>query len=186
MKTITSLTPAMLADSAAVRVESLGPQGRISLRARGDLSALNGALGLDLPTRIGHRASTEGMEALCLGPDEWVLVLAHDRVDAMLAALGAVYDAHPHSATAISGREVSLLIDGPRAAELLAIACPRDIATIAEGAGRRTVFDGASVVIWHDAPGRFRMDVWNSFAAFVAQTLITGARELAAEPVEGG
>lgn len=181
MKAVSSLNPGVLAETAAARVEVLGPQGRISLRARGDLSALNAALKLELPARIGRRSRNGGMEALCLGPDEWTLMLAHDGVSDALATLAGVYEAHPHSATTISARETTLLIKGPRAAELLTIACPRDIASIGEGEARRTVFDGASVIIWHDAAGRFRMDVWNSFAPFVAHTLATGCRELAAE-----
>ena len=89
---------------------------------------------------------------------------------------------HPHSLVDISAREVTLTIEGPKAAELLTLGCPRDIATIAPGEGRRTLFDGATVVLWRDAADRFRMDIWNSFAPHVAQLLQTGCKELAAEP----
>lgn len=176
-KEISSLNPGRLVSSAGVDIDLLPLGGRISLRARGDLTPLEGALGLPLPPRIGARNQKAGIEALCLGPDEWVL-LVNGGADDVMAALAGL--AHPHSATDISAREVVLQIEGAGAATLLSIGCPRDIASIPEGQGRRTVFDGVSVTLWRDGPDCFRMDIWNSFAPFVIQTLETGCRELAA------
>ncbi|WBU56055.1 sarcosine oxidase subunit gamma [Paracoccus sediminicola] len=178
---LSALHPRIIAETEGLRVETLGPHGRISLRARGDLAAFEAPLGLPLPDRIGQRQARDRIEALKLGPDEWLLLLHVDAVAATLAALSGVYDSHPHSAVDLSGREITFLIDGRLAAGLLSIGCPRDLASIPEGAARRTVFDGATVTLWHDAPGRYRMDVWNSFAPFLAQTLRRGCRELAAE-----
>lgn len=180
-KHLSAQHPEILADTDLLSVEVLGPHGRVSLRARGDLSAFDIPLGLSLPRRIGQRASREGMEALQLGPDEWVLVLHVDEVGALLERLTAIYGEHPHSAVDLSGREITFRIEGPGAAELLSIGCPRDIASIPEGEARRTVFDGVTVILWHDAEDRFRMDVWNSFAPHVAQLLAAGSRELATE-----
>ncbi len=179
--TVSSLTPSIVAVTAAARVSVMEMSGRISLRARGDLSPIEAALGLALPAKIGTRTSAEDLEAVCLGPDEWTLLMPLGRIDGVKAALAGIYSTHPHSVTEISGREVTFLIEGARAAELLTIACPRDIAAIGVGEARRTVFDGATVVLWRDAVDRFRMDVWNSFAPFLARTLETGCRELAAE-----
>lgn len=178
---ISSLIPGVVVETAAARVVVLAAPGRLSLRARGDLAALNAALGLTLPDRIGTRAAAGGIEAIRLGPDEWTILAPADAVAGLAAACAAVYGEHPHSLVDISGREVTLVIEGPKAAELLTLGCPRDIETIAVGEGRRTVFDGATVVLWRDAPDRFRMDVWNSFAIHVAHLLETGCRELAAE-----
>lgn len=178
---ISSLIPGAVAETAAARVGVLAAPARLSLRARGDLAALDKALGLALPDRIGKRAEARGIEAIRLGPDEWTVLAPADAVAGLIAACAAVYGDHPHSLVDISGREVTFSIDGPRAAELLTLGCPRDIETIAAGEGRRTVFDGATVVLWRDAPDRFRMDVWNSFATHVGHLLETGCRELAAE-----
>ena len=76
------------------------------------------------------------------------------------------------------------IFEGPKAAELLTLGCPRDIATIPPGEGRRTLFDGATVVLWRDAADRFRIDVWNSFASHIGHLLETGCKELAAEPAD--
>ena len=173
--------PGIPVDTAAARVSIPPAPGRLSLRARKPaLPALGAALGLALPERIGRRATAGGVEALCLGPDEWTLLAPAEGVAALLAA-GAGVD-QPHSLVDISGREVTLRIEGPRAVDLLTLGCPRDIAAIPVGEGRRTVFDGVTVVLWRDGETSFRMDIWNSFAPHLGRLLDIGARELAAEP----
>ena len=172
--------PVTLAESAALRLDRAAPTGRLSLRARGDLSALNAALGIALPTRIGATARG-AIEAACLGPDEWLILAPLAEVARLQAACAAVYPDHPHSLVDISGREVGFTLRGPRAAEALTLGCPRDIDSVAPGTARRTLFDGATVTLWRDGPDRFRMDVWNSFAPHVLHLLKTGCRELAAE-----
>ena len=167
--------------SGGVRVTTAVPTGRLSLRARGDLTPLNAALGLTLPVKIGQRATAGDLQAICLGPDEWVLQTPETAMGTVQEAAAAVYGDHPHSLVDISGREVTYLIDGPRAAELMTLGCPRDIDMIGVGQGRRTVFDGATVVLWRDGEDSFRMDCWNSFAPHVLHLLETGCRELAAE-----
>lgn len=178
---VSSPVPGTLAESKAARVSISAAQARFSLRARGDVAPLNAALGLSLPERIGARAASGGIEVLCLGPDEWTVVAPIDEIDRLIAACAGVYAGHPHSLVDISGREVTLLIEGPQAAELLTLGCARDIDTIAVGEGRRTMFDGVTVVLWRDAEHRFRMDVWNSFASHLGHLLETGCGELAAE-----
>jgi len=54
---------------AGVTITELPPATRISLRLA-DREAAAGALGLDLPSRIGTRAIAGERSALCLGPDE--------------------------------------------------------------------------------------------------------------------
>ncbi|MCB1337823.1 MAG: sarcosine oxidase subunit gamma [Maritimibacter sp.] len=180
---ISSFAPGLLAASHAAKVSLAAPSGRLSLRARGDLSKLNGALGLALPKQIGAREAAGAVEVLCLGPDEWIIHAPEADVASIVAACGTVYDALPHSVVDTSGREVTFGIEGPRAAELLTLGAPRDIASIAVGEGRRTVFDGIAVVLWREDDNRFRMDVWHSFAPHVLGLLETGCRELAAETV---
>lgn len=176
-----SLSSCVAAVSSAARVSVEAPCGRLSLRARGDLSALEGALGLALPRKVGGRAAAGELQALCLGPDEWMLHAPLAAVSGLVEACAGVYGALPHSLVDVSGREVSFQISGPRAAELLTLGCARDIDTIAVGEGRRTLFDGSTVILWRDAADSFRMDVWNSFASHLLHLLEVGVRELAAE-----
>ena len=177
-----SFTAGTLVDSAPARVSMAAPCGRLSLRARGDLAPLGAALGTDLPGRIGRRAGSGDTDILCLGPDEWAIHLPEARLAEVEAAFAGVYASHPHSLVDVSGAEVTFVVEGPRAAELLTLGCPRDIDTIAPGEGRRTVFDGATVILWRDAATRFRLDVRHSFAPHLFALLDTGCRELAAEP----
>ncbi len=181
---ISSLKPGTLVETCAAKVSMPPAPGRLSLRARKAAlpalgAALGAALGLILPERIGQRAAAGGIEAICLGPDEWTILSPTGAVAGLLAASAGVD--HPHSLVDISAREVTLVIEGPRAADLLTLGCPRDIATIPVGEGRRTVFDGATVVLWRDGENSFRMDIWNSFAPHLGQLLDTGAKELATD-----
>lgn len=176
---VSSFTPGTLVETSAASVSAAMPCTRLSLRARGDLAPFEAALGLSLDGQIGSRSASDTLEAMRLGPDEWILHGSNGTAAA--AALAGLYDSHPHSLVDVSGREVSFVIEGPGAAELLTLGCPRDIATILPGAGRRTAFDGVTVVLWRDGEASFRMDVWNSFAPHVLDLLATGCRELAAE-----
>ncbi len=178
---VSSPVPGTLAESKAARVSILAAQGRLSLRARGDLVPLNTALGLTLPDRTGARTAAGEIEAVRLGPDEWTILAPVGAIDGVIAACAGVYAGHPHSLVDISGREVTLAIKGPLAAELLTLGCARDIDTIPVGEARRTIFDGVTVVLWRDAPDGFRMDIWNSFAPHLGHLLETGCKELAAE-----
>ncbi|MBY6004161.1 sarcosine oxidase subunit gamma [Salipiger bermudensis] len=178
---VSSFTPGMLVESPAARVSAAVACTRLSLRARGDLAPFEAALGLSLDGQIGSRSSSGVLEAMRLGPDEWILHGSKDAAASAVTELAGLYANHPHSLVDVSGREVSFVIEGPRAAELLTIGCPRNIETILPGSGRRTSFDGVTVVLWRDAETSFRMDVWNSFASHLLDLLATGCRELAAE-----
>ena len=126
-KLVSSFTAAPLPQGAVARVSLAAPVARLVLRARGDLAALNAALGVTLPTVVGHRAGAGEIEVLCLGPDEWMLHLPPGQVGAVSASCAALMGSHPHSLVDVSGREVTLEIDGPRAAELLTLGCARDV-----------------------------------------------------------
>lgn len=173
--------PQTIADTPAARVTLGKPVVRYSLRARGDLSALNDALGMALSTEIGSCMQSEGLEVLCLGPDEWLILANAKRAGKLAAGFAQAAENQPLSLVDISAREITFEISGPNASDLMTIGCPRNIEAFPIGSARRTVFDGASVILWRDAPDRFRLDVWNSFAPYVAQTLATGCKELAQE-----
>ncbi|MBD8892134.1 sarcosine oxidase subunit gamma [Roseibium litorale] len=179
--TLSSRHPGVLATSPAVEVSLAEPRGRLSLRARGDLTPFARVLGFALPERIGQRAEEHDIRAIRLGPDEWTLNTPMAAVQRLLEAFAAIYPDHPHSLVDISGREVSLVIEGAQASDLLSIGCARDVEAIPAGEGRRTMFDGTTVVLWKDAADSYRLDIWNSFAPHVLDLLKTGCAELAAE-----
>ena len=90
--------------SAGVTVTELAPTARISLRMAGP-----GTAGLALPSQVGARSGEGRRTALCLGPDEWLLI-GPDGVDfvALAGQSGAL-----HSAVDVSHRNVAFVISGP-------------------------------------------------------------------------
>ncbi|MTE01255.1 sarcosine oxidase subunit gamma [Paracoccus sp. YIM 132242] len=166
-------------DASPVLVEDVVPALRLSLRVKpAHRATLAQALGLDLPARVGARAVANGTEALCLGPDEWLLT-APEGTD-LASPARAVYADAPHSLVDISDREVTLRLSGPAVLDLLAACCPRNVAAMPVGTAARTVFDSATVVLWRDGPADFRMDVWRSFAPHVRSLLAQVRQEIAA------
>lgn len=163
---------------AAVTVTELPPATRISLRLA-DREAAAGALGFDLPSRIGQRAVAGDRSALCLGPDEW-LVETPAAGAALTATLGDLAARLPLSAVEVSDREITLALEGPAVLDLLATGCPLDLARMPTGAGTRTVFDTVQVVLTREAEDRFHLTVWRSFTPHVRGLLDLAARELAA------
>jgi sarcosine oxidase subunit gamma len=155
--------PAEPAVFDGVRISLGVPLARYSLRGR-DPKALGGLIDRTLPEQIG---TTEG-DVACLGPDEWLLRAADGtRVpDGSGMAMSVVE---------ISARAVTLVLDGPRAEQVLQAGCPRDLGKFAIGEARRTLFEGVELVLLRTAGERFEVDVWRSFAAHLHLALITAA-----------
>lgn len=163
-------TPGPLDDALRVDVP-----GRLLLRPapdlarlalRGDASALGAAFGLALPTQPCRAVQTEGRSALWLGPDEWLLLAPPGTLDASVpVADAAVVD--------VGHRQVGLLLEGPGAADALAVGCPLDLHPTAFPVGMctRTVFGKAEIVLWRQDTARFHVEVWRSFAAYVQALL---------------
>lgn len=165
-----------------VRLEVMAPVARFSLRvAQQGRSRLGQALGLELPERVGARSSQGAREALCLGPDEWVILAPEVERETLFKAAVEAYAEVPHSLVEISDREITLRLEGERATDLLTIACPRNLELMPIGSGRRTVMSGIQVVLWRDGQDAYRLDVWRSFFDYIHSLMETGSREFAAE-----
>ena len=142
------------------------PMAHYSLRAR-QAQALETVLGIKLPKRIGE------IEAgvACLGPDEWLLRAPEGTTLPMAAGL-------PVAITEVSERSVCLLVEGPRAAELLAAGCPLDLDRFAPGRATRTVFETVEIVLLRTGDEQFEIEVWRSFAPWLRTVLETAAGQL--------
>ncbi len=132
-----------------------------------------------MPKKIGEGARDGTRRALCLGPDEWVLWAADADRDAIVSAFSAIYAEIPHSLVEVSDREVAVVVEGAQAATLLSVGCPIDVEGIAVGAGTRTIFDGAQVVLFRDGHERFTVEVWRSFLPYAWNLLATANRGFA-------
>lgn len=172
---------AAVALDGPVTVTFLPEEMRFSLRiGAANRAAAAEAFGNALPTSIGEMsAAGAGRRALCLGPDEWVLYAPESEGKAMADAFATRYADAPHSLVDISDREIALSLEGANVTTLLSVGCPADPRSIPVGEGRRTVFDGVTVVLHREAEERFRMEVWRSFLPHVWDLLNTANRELA-------
>lgn len=168
--------------SSAVRLEAAPSVERISLRVRAnDVSALSGALGVDLPVRPKTSASANGRTALWLGPDEW-LVIAEGGYDIGNSLMQAAANSGAlHSATDVSHRNVAILVSGPGAAAAINAGCPQDLSLKAfpVGACSRTIFGKVEIVLLRTAADAFRVEVWRSFSDYAFGLLAEGARDAA-------
>lgn len=155
-------------------------QGRFNLRvARGNRSTVSETIGFDLPVDIGAKAQNVRLDALCLGPDEWVLHCDDGDRHVVVADFAKLYDQAPHSLVDISDRERSILVMGEGASTLVSTGCPIDLRDMPVGSGKRTIFDCAQVVLHRDGKEHFRMEVARSFAEHVWSLLNIANAELA-------
>lgn len=127
--------------------------------AYGDADALETALGLSLPRSACRAASTNGIDALWLGPDEFLLLANHP-----LTAEGLID---------ISHRQAGLEISGPHAATALNTGCPLDLhpSVFPTGACTRTLFGKAEIVLWRILPHRFHVETARSLLPYVVGLL---------------
>jgi len=146
-----------------VTISLTAPIKRYSLRAR-SAQALETLLNVKVPKKIG---ATEGGIA-CLGPDEWLF--RGEASEAMPTGAGL-----PVAITDISERSICMVVDGPRAAEVLMSGCPLDLDNFAVGRATRTIYETVEIIIIRGADDRFEIEVWRSFAGWLWTALTTAA-----------
>ena len=149
--------------AAGVTISLAGPMQRYALRAR-RAEDLETVLKAPLPRHIG---ASEGGIA-CLGPDEWYL-----RTEAGAAIPTA--SGLPVAITDISDRSICLVLEGPRAAEILMSGCPLDLDNFAVSRATRTIYETVEVIIIREAEDRFHVELWRSFAAWFWIAITTAA-----------
>jgi sarcosine oxidase, subunit gamma len=168
--------PDVMAPSAltGATVQRLPRTARLLLR--GDPVVLGRAFQLDLPTRPCTSLPGD-RSALWLGPDEWLVL-------APASTVWPNWEDDRGAAVDVGHRQVGFVVQGPQAADALAVACPLDLALSAfrVGACARTVFGKAEIVLWRRDQQVFHLEVWRSFAAYVEQLLAEGVREACAQP----
>jgi sarcosine oxidase, subunit gamma len=155
------------------------PAARFILRGAESVRVACGmAFGVDLPSRLGPAGEGAGRAALWLGPDEWLLIA--DGADAadVGAILESVLDGTAHSLVDVSHRQIGLFASGAAAARVLNAGCPLDLDLKAFRAGfaTRTLFDKVEIVLWRRAEATFHIEIWRSFAPFLAASLAEAAR----------
>ena len=104
------------------------------------------------------------------GPDEWFVIAAAGRTDAIERALRtSLADLH-HAITDVGSGYSVLRLSGPPVREVLAQGCPLDLHPRAYGVGRSagSHFFKASVLLWQtDSAPQFELLVRRSFVGYV-------------------
>lgn len=172
------MTPDNHFNVGPVVVSELPLEARFNLRVRAtERKAIEPALGLALPERVGTAKRAKQRYALCLGPDEWQVDISAKDAEVLEANLAEA--TVPHSLTDITDREVTWRLSGPRAAELLSAGIARDLARITPQSGARTVFDGVQAVLFRETEHDWTLSVWRSFAPHARHLIDTVNEELA-------
>lgn len=152
---------------------------RMVLRSA-DPAALGAALGVGLGMALNRAEVRGGRAVLRLGPDEWLLLAPPGEAAELLAAA----QGQVASVVDVSHRSVTIALEGPHAAAMLAGFVALDLAEPAFPVGMctRTVLGKAEVVLWRTGAAAFRLDVWRSFAPYVRGCLGEAGREFGLDP----
>jgi sarcosine oxidase subunit gamma len=181
----------MLQDRSPLAGRSIEVAGQLSVRPAEEcarfslrllpesIDAAEAALGSPLPRRIGEMSSADGRLVLCLGPDEWHLILPAGDGAAITARFAELYTHHVHSLVDVSHRETGIIVEGQAARLTLNAASPLDLERMPPGTAARTVFDRAQIILMRESETRFRIEVWRSFAPHVWGLLEASAKEAA-------
>ncbi len=148
-----------------VTLSAAAPMRRYALRAR-DPALLATVIGHALPTKIG--ATLAGIA--CLGPDEYYARLPTD----LVLADGAGQSV---SVVDVSARAVGIVLEGPRAVDVLAAGCPLDLANWPVGRTSRTIFETVEIIVAREADTRWHVDVWRSFSPWLWAALSAAASD---------
>jgi sarcosine oxidase subunit gamma len=123
-------------------------------------------------------ASERKRAALWLGPDEWLLIAEGADAGTIAGVLESVLEGTAHSLVDVSHRQIGLIASGPAAARVVNAGCPLDLSLEAfpVGFATRTLFDKAEIVLWRRAEAVLHIEIWRSFAPYLAASLAEAAR----------
>lgn len=162
-----------------VRIAELAPGGKLTLR--GDEAvreAAGAALGLTLPERIGATATADGVTALVLGPDEWLLT-GPAEIDGLEPRLREALAGRHFALVDVGDNTTVLRIEGPRVLDVLAKGCPLDLHPRVFGPGRvaQSLIGKVEVIVHQTAESAFELHVRRSFADYLLGFLLEAASE---------
>ena len=152
-------------------------------------AAVNAALGLTLPTTVGdvarvnatcfgqpgYDANAEGISALCLGPDQWMLTGTLDAAE----ALAPVRSAHHMSLVDVSAQRTKIEVYGPKSVEVLEHIWEQDLRKSAFGVDNCTqgIMFKAPVIMWYCCTDCYIVFVRASFAEHLWAALVDASVE---------
>lgn len=171
-------TPSGDASAAGIAgVQEVGPLGMIMLRFKNGFedidSIVKNAIDCELPgrrlmQRSGHRA------VAWMSPDEYLLILPREEVDATLAALSVALAGHHHLAADVSDARAMFRVTGPASREVIARLAPVDLERMMPAEVRRTRLAQVAAAIWAEEGG-YSVVTFRSVAAYASDLLANAA-----------
>ena len=166
--------------------------GHVNLRGDPEdaafLDAVQGVLGVGLPTEPNTVAEGDGVGALWLGPDEWLLITPPSLETQLDEALREALDDTFAAVTDVSGGQIVISIQGSHARDVLAKGCSLDLhpRVFSPGHCAQTLVASVGAIIRQiDEKPSFDLIVRRSFAEYLALWLEDAAQEYGLE-VSGG
>lgn len=151
---------------------------RFSLRIAPDnLAQAIEAFAFDIPAKIGEMSSSNGKSALCLGPDEWLLLAPMSEQQTIAEHFADILAKTRHSLVDVGHRTHAIDVTGPAAALLLSAGCPLDLDAMPADRCTRTIFDKVEIVLLKFTAEHYRVEVARSFAEYLWAFLTTAGRE---------
>ena len=148
-----------------------GPEGAVQ--------AAEAAWGTPFSRTACYATLAMGRAALWLGPDEWLLLSPAEDQVVLLAQFAERLGAIAHALVDVSHRQTALILAGAKAETVLTGGNPLDLAIEAFPVGMctRTLLGKSEIVLWRTALETFHIEVWRSFAPYVAEFLREHMRE---------
>jgi len=169
----------------ALTLEAVPFETHLSLRGDENdvrfVTAVESATRIPLPSQVGA-VTGSSTRAICLAPDEWLLVAPDEARQALITSLADTLIGCHHALVDVSVSRAVIGLRGPRARDVLAKGLALDLHPSAFTAPRcaQTVFAKIGVLLEQtDEAPSYRLYVRASFAAYVAAWLIDAAPEFA-------
>jgi sarcosine oxidase subunit gamma len=159
---------------------------RMQINIRGDsgdgafVNAVRKAAGLDLPTQANRSTASGDQACLWLGPDEWLIVGPGGNAPGLIAELRSALAGQHAAITDVSEARTTILLQGPRARDLLQKGIPIDLhpREFQPGLCVQTHIAGANIILQQtDDRPTYEVFVLNSFAEHIWLWLESAARE---------
>jgi sarcosine oxidase subunit gamma len=149
----------------------------ITLRAAagtpGLAEAVEGATGCALPA-VRRMVRGDGGAVGWMSPDELLLIVPRQRVEAALQAIAAALAGAHHLAVDVSDARAVFRVEGARADQVLRKLCPVDFDRLAADELRRTRMAQVAAAFWHQGEG-FSVVTFRSVAGYVLDLLRNAA-----------
>jgi len=160
-----------LKKSDSFECKVIGEQLRYSIRMKQDLvEKAEKICGFNIPRNIGEVESYDKILCMCLGPDEWILIVQPKlklQFDKIIARLN---NSITISITNISDRNIGFKLKGKKVQKYINSGCPLDLAleSFPIGKASRTVFESVPILLFRDGKLSFRVECWRSFGPYIS------------------